>query len=104
MAHPLPGYHGCARHVSGRQRLEWSLERQQRVADRVAGDQVRARDADLHLRRGVGDDGHAVAPGLVFRLTDTGSSRTRRTSFNLSRAFGTIGFQALADSTEHHQF
>jgi len=28
------------------------------------------------------------------------SSRTRRTSFNISRGFGTIGFQALADSTE----
>jgi hypothetical protein len=28
------------------------------------------------------------------------SSRTRRTSLSLSRGFGTIGFQALADSTE----
>jgi LPS-assembly protein len=28
------------------------------------------------------------------------SSRTRRTSFSVSRTFGTIGFQALADSTE----
>jgi LPS-assembly protein len=28
------------------------------------------------------------------------SSRTRRTSFNLARAFGKINFQALADSTE----
>jgi LPS-assembly protein len=28
------------------------------------------------------------------------TSRTRRTSFNLSRSFGTVAFQALADSTE----
>ena len=28
------------------------------------------------------------------------TSRTRRTSFNLPRNFGTINFQALADSTE----
>jgi LPS-assembly protein len=28
------------------------------------------------------------------------SSRTRRTSFSVTRGFGTIGFQALADSTE----